>query len=158
MINDREDVMNERNAYYLAEFHGCRESLDLLGDRQELERVLNWLLTINRFGVLSSTFNDYAVHGGVGVNGRAVANCAHVAVETRPNGRRLTLDIYLSQHSAIDEQNAQNVITDLRGLFDPAEHHVEALPRDQAVEAFDLPPTPRPPVSAWRAIGTRHAA
>lgn len=84
-------------------FSQCSESLDLLGNEEELHKVVAWVLMMNRLG-------DVAGEDAVTIAGDAIDASLHVDIACAG--------------SPGDEKNARNAVADLLGLFDPAEHRV----------------------------------
>lgn len=85
------------------EFDCCCESLDLLENDEELQSVVSWILMMNRLEADSG-------------HRQAMIASDHADAS-------LKVDIPCSESEA-NEKNARNVVADLLGLFDPAEHRV----------------------------------
>ncbi len=82
------------------EFDCCCESLDLLENDEERDRVVTWILMMNRLGATAPT--------------EIASNCHDAS---------LTVEIPYGEAEA-DEKNARHAVADLLALFDPAEHRV----------------------------------
>ncbi|MEP7155721.1 MAG: hypothetical protein ABI905_08090 [Betaproteobacteria bacterium] len=99
------------------ELRGCSESLDLLDNQDELQRVLAWVLMMNRLDPTSGC--DAAIESHLDDASLSVqVNCARA-----PAGE------------GANEKNVRNAVADLLGLFDPADHVVTTVSNTDADHA-----------------------
>lgn len=94
------------------ELSRCSESLDLFENEQELEKVISWILMMNRLDMP----RDF---GRPALEIRADEMSFSVEVSCTDKG-----DIAFDAEEQKEEKRARNVVADLLGLFDPAEHRV----------------------------------
>lgn len=116
--------------HLIADLYDCQTSAPCLTQADALESLC--LASIDHAGLtrLSSHFHQFHPEGATGM---VILAESHLAIHTWPELRRVTLDVFVCNHTRDNTQRAYQVYQSLESAFEPLDRNLQILERPRSM-------------------------